>query len=752
MPFAEAVERKLETLPTQPGVYVFRSASNEVLYVGKARSLRSRVRSYFQPGSSDVRAFVARLEAELADIETFVTATEKEAALLENQLIKAHQPRYNVKLRDDKEFLSLRLSPKAEWPRLEVVRRPRPDGAHYFGPYHSASSARQTLRLVNRHFQLRTCTDAELKNRARACLQYQIKRCPGPCVHPVDREEYALQVRSVARFLGGRHDELVEELEQRMKDASASLEFERAALYRDQLRAVERVREDQRVTAVKDVDQDVIGYFRQADQAEVAVLLVRGGRLVGVRTYDLKRVALPDDELVASFLVQWYARSPVPDEIILPLPVEAMDGLAEVLGESRAARGQKPPRVVVPNRQAKRKLVEMAMDNAAHAFREKRLAEDDIEARLAQVQRRLRLPSLPRRIECIDVSHHGGDDAVAAVVTLRDGAPDKKGYRSFRVRRAKAGDDYGAMYEVLSRRFRRGRDGEVGWELPDLFVVDGGKGQLNVALAVLRDLGVRTADGGPLPVVGLAKEREVSRARRTRATRNAKVPSAATPTQHGAQDAGPITPAEAALDGAALDDAALDDAALSDTTSDAAALDDAALSDTTSDAAALAGRLVDRVYLPGAKNAIPVSSSPALQMLAHARDEAHRFSNAVRARGGTKRRFHSALDDVPGVGARTRQKLLSRLGSLEAIRLASVEALIAAGASAKQAAAIHAALHRDTAPTRADEEGLQHHDDDPAAALARALSREGEGDGEGDDGDEDASVDHAFDTLDDQDP
>nr|MCU0675116.1 UvrB/UvrC motif-containing protein [Myxococcota bacterium] len=300
-----------------------------------------------------------------------------------------------------------------------------------------------------------------------------------------------------------RHDELVDELTERMKAAAVELQYERAALYRDQIRAVDRAREDQRVTTVKDLDQDVLGYFRQADQAEVAVLILRGGRLVGVRTFDLRGVSLPDDELVARFVAEWYARASVPDEIVLPLPVEAMDGLAEVLGETRRAQGKKPPRIVVPNRQARRKLVDMAMDNAAHAFREKRLAEKDVEERLAQIQKRLHLPKLPRRIECIDVSHLGGEDAVAAVVSFSDGVPDKKGYRSFRVKRAKGGDDYGSMYEVLSRRFRRGRDGETGWELPDLFVVDGGKGQLGVALAALRDLQVPS-----FPVVGLAKERE----------------------------------------------------------------------------------------------------------------------------------------------------------------------------------------------------------------------------------------------------
>ena len=530
------VQEKLKTLPPSPGVYVFRGAEHAALYVGKARSLRSRVRSYFQAGGSDQRYFIAFLDQYLVDIETFVVETEKEAALLENQLIKELQPRFNFKLRDDKEFLSLRLDGKATWPRLEVVRRPKQDGSSYFGPYHSATSARQTLRLVNRFFQLRTCTDADFRSRTRPCLQYQIKRCLGPCVYDVPRDEYVDQVRLVGLFLDGRHDELVNDLERRMTAAAKALEYERAAVYRDQIRSVTRARETQRVTDVRDTDQDVVGLFRQADQAEVAVLMVRGGRLVGVRTFPLKAVTLPDDEIVAAFVGEYYAVGAfLPDELVLPMEIEAMSGLAEVLSDRRGRR----VRVLAPKRAAKARLVRMAMDNAQHAFLEKARAREDIEERLAHLQKRLRLPTPPRRIECIDVSHTGGDDTVAAVVALADGSPDRSRYRSFNIKRAKQGDDYGAMYEALARRFRRGRDREQGWDLPDLLVVDGGKGQLNAALAALRDLGV-----SELPVVALAKEKDTKRGE----------------------------------------------------------------------------KVVDRVYTPGAKNAVNVrESNPALQMLALAR-------------------------------------------------------------------------------------------------------------------------------------
>ena len=608
---AENVRKKLDTLPASAGVYVFRDREGGVLYVGKARSLRSRVRSYFQPSVSDSRFFIALLERELGDIETFVVDTEKEAALLENQLIKQHQPRYNVKLRDDKDYLSLRLSPKSAWPRLEVVRRPRPDGARYFGPYHSATSARQTLRLVNRFFQLRTCTDSEMKSRARPCLQYQIKRCPAPCVMEVDREEYGQQVEAVGLFLDGRHDELVDHLEGKMKSAAEAMEYERAAVYRDQLRAVERAREEQRVAVVKDVDQDVIGLHRQADQSEVAVLMIRGGKLVGVRTYDLERSSLPDDELVASFVSEYYREGAfVPDEVVVPMDLEAMAGLEAVLADRRGGRVS----LVAPKRGVKVRLVRMATDNAEHAFREKMRDKEDVEARLSEMQRRLRLPTLPRRIECVDVSHTGGEDTVAAVVALENGAPDRKRYRTFHVRRVRGGDDYGAMYEVLARRFRRGKSAEKGWELPDLMVVDGGKGQLNVALAALQDLGITE-----LPVVALAKEKET----------------------------------------------------------------------------ALGDRVVDRVYLPGQKNPIALrESSPALMALALARDEAHRVSNRLREKVGKRRKIRSELEAVPGIGPKTRRRLLGTLGSMRAVQLADEEMLVRAGATRSQAKAIREHMHR----------------------------------------------------------
>ncbi len=657
---ADDLLQKLEGLPAEPGCYLFKDKDGATLYVGKAKSLRARVRSYFQAAGSDTRAFLPLLRRHVADVETVVTATEKEAAILENSLIKERKPRYNVKLRDDKEYLSIRLASDHPWPRLELVRKPKTDGARYFGPYHSATAARRTLHLVEKHWRLRTCSDREIVSRKRPCLKYQIGRCPAPCVYNVDRELYAEQVRSVALFLDGRHDELSETLDERMRAASNRLEFELAGTYRDQLAAVESVREAQRVVSVTDRDEDVVGLFREADLVELVLLVVRSGRVVDTASFSSKKVELPDDEVIAGFLREHYGEggsgeAHIPDEVLVPVLPDGSAGVAEWLSERRAARtaGRAPARVelVAPQRGSRRRLLELAESNAKHAYEEKRRAESDMGERLFRVQERLRLPTLPRRIECADISHLGGEDTVGAIVSLFDGKPDKKRYRSYHVKTAGPGDDYQALYEVLRRRFRRGkaaRDGtpsdgtpsdgtpanipvetadsveraegtaspevapaanvgephahangapEPDWQLPDLFVVDGGRGQLGVALAAAHDLGIHD-----LMIVGLAKERESE----------------------------------------------------------------------------LGDKQVDRVYLPGQKNPIPLRpNSPELFMLALARDEAHRFSNAGRKKTGKRRRFESALDRVKGIGPKTRKALLKELGSVEAIRGASDDQILA---------------------------------------------------------------------------
>lgn len=667
----EDVKAKLDTLPTQPGCYLFKDKKGSVVYVGKARNLRARVRSYFQESSSDGRYFIPILRRTVGDLETIVTASEKEAAILEDNLIKEHRPRYNVKLRDDKSYLCLRIDPRSEWPRVELVRRPSPDGAKYFGPYHSATSARRTLHLINKHFQLRTCTDHELESRKRPCLQYQIRRCLAPCVYEVDRDWYAAQVRAVGLFLDGRHDELTKDLEERMKAASRNLEFELAATYRDQLRAVEAVQQEQRVVTVKDVDQDVVGLYREGELAQIAVLFIRHGKLVDRAHFPMKGVELPDAEVIAGFLAQYYGdESPgamnIPDEVLVPALPEAAEGVAEWLSEKRG----KSCRILHPQRGDKADLLKLAVENAAHAFREQRRAADDIEERLAQLQRRLRLPTLPRRIECVDISHLGGGDTVGAVVALTDGVPDKKRYRSFHVHGITPGDDYAAMYQVLARRFRRGKAAQeksqnmlearerIDWELPDLLVVDGGRGQLNVALAAARDLGLHD-----LTIIALAKEKS-------------------SPGVPGRPDLHPD--AVATHQDAPAEERAR--APEGDTSSEGqerpSAKKIAGLKRPPSEV------LVDRVYLPGQKNGIALGPNSApLYFLARARDEAHRFSNRAREKLGKGRRLRSELDDIRGIGPATRKALLTALGSIEAIKNATDEQLLAIPGVTKRAVA-----------------------------------------------------------------
>src|SRR5437660_6232375 len=302
---SEELQRKLDTLPTQPGCYIMKDRAGEVVYVGKAVNLRQRVAQYFQERTGDSRIFIPFLEDLLGDIEVILTPSEKDALLLENELIKQHRPRFNVKLRDDKNFISLRLRTDIPYPRLEVVRRMKKDGARYFGPYSSASSIRETLTVINRHFQLRTCTDQVMANRRRPCLQYQIKRCPAPCVYSVPQEDYQRSVEEVALFLAGKADELTTQLQTRMKDAAGKLEYVRAAQLRDQLQAIERSLEKQRTVLGEQLDSDVLGFHREGPALEVHLLFFRNGRLTGARNFFFSRQELPTEDLLESFLDQY---------------------------------------------------------------------------------------------------------------------------------------------------------------------------------------------------------------------------------------------------------------------------------------------------------------------------------------------------------------------------------------------------------------------------------------------------------------
>ena len=683
-PARQTIAEILERLPAAPGVYIMKDRRGKAVYIGKAAILRNRVRQYFQASSGDNRDFVPLLDGIVGDIETVITSNEKEALLLENTLIKKHQPRFNVNLRDDKNYLVLRLDPEGEWPRLEVVRKFADDGAFYFGPYHSASACREALRIVNRHFQLRTCTDHVLHNRRRPCLQYQIKRCPAPCVLPVARDEYGDQVRDVRLFLEGKSDELLSRLGTRMKEAAARTEFERAAEVRDQLRALETTLQEQRVVSNDFLDQDVFGFYRQGIALEIVVMSIRQGKMLGSRGFSFTGQEFPDAELLSSFVGLYYDLSVAPpDEVLLPFAIDDVEVKTEWLSEKRAGRRRKVE-ICVPQRGDRRKLVELAQKNAAASFTSRRNAREDIEVALGKLQRRLKLARLPRVIECYDISHIQGFATVASMVVFVDGRPEKSRYRTYKVRTGDGPDDFASMYEVLSRRFRRAREAQNGapgdrddeadgepasssssaaassWALPDLIVIDGGKGQLGMALAAARDVGIDVRPGTGLAIVGLAKERDLAGPAVSTVAETAPVPADV--------DVAPAVEAPAAVDGEP------------DLEPDSPGAAAPAVSPATT-------RQPDRVFLPHAKDAIPIRPNTAeMFVLQHLRDEAHRFAITFHRQQRKRLTLRSALSTIPGIGIGRQRLLLRHFGSLKKIRESSLDDLIAVPGMARKAA------------------------------------------------------------------
>lgn len=494
------LEHKLETLPPRPGVYLLKDKGGGVLYVGKAKSLRSRVLSYFRGG--DGRYQIEFLVRKVADVECLVTRNEKEALILENNLIKQYKPRYNVRLKDDKSYVSVKITSRDEWPRVVVTRKIVKDGSRYFGPFHSASAVRGTIDVIRKVFPLRTCSDAVFRNRSRPCLEYQIKRCLAPCVLDVDRAEYEQHLRSASLLLEGRDSQLTKLLTERMNAASDALRFEEAGRLRDQIRAIEKTGQEQQVLEHAGVDQDVFGLYREGGFIEIQVLLVRAGRLTANQSFGFNDWEFPDDEVVGAVLNQFYqGNRGVPREILLPTALEDQDARVELLRERREGAVD----ILAPQRGAKRKLVELATENARQAFFERRDAQERLAQTADELRRRLHLRSAPKRLECVDISTFQGGETVGSVVAFDEGRPDTSRYRRYRIRSVEGTDDFKSMREMLTRRLTAGlrRD-----DLPDLLVIDGGRGQLAVAVAVCRELGVEGLD-----LVGLAKGRTLRDAR-----------------------------------------------------------------------------------------------------------------------------------------------------------------------------------------------------------------------------------------------
>lgn len=480
---------RLTTLPDSPGVYLMKGADGTILYVGKAKNLRKRVRSYFA-AAGESRWQIRFLVARVTDVEIIVTDTEKEALILENTLIKKHRPRYNLDLRDDKTYFSLRMAMNEEFPRLTIIRKVLQDGARYFGPYSSAASAREALRQLYRLFPLRHHPLETCRRRRRPCLYYQLRQCSAPCHGLISPGEYQGLVQGAALFLEGKNRDLLKTYRERMAAAAADERYEEAARCRDLIRAIEVTVEKQKMVTAGG-DADVLGMNRQESSLSLALLFIRGGRLIGSRSY-LLAWELEDEEAVSSFLNDYYSREVfIPDEVLVPLPLADAGVLAELLSERRGKRTS----VTHPQRGTKADLVKLAGKNAETALREKREREEGAEAILAELKERLHLRNLPRRIECYDISTIQGTFAVGSRVSFRDGKADKGGYRHYRIRTVSGANDFAMMHEVLSRRFR---DDPAKDEHPDLIVVDGGIGQLNILTAVLRDLRVEDVDAASL--------------------------------------------------------------------------------------------------------------------------------------------------------------------------------------------------------------------------------------------------------------
>jgi excinuclease ABC subunit C len=507
----ESIEQKLADLPSTPGVYLMKDAAGQILYVGKAASLRSRVRSYFQSPDS-LAPRTQALVAEIADLEVIRTATEPEAFLLEDALIKRHQPRFNVRLRDDKRYPYLRITSEP-FPRVLLVRRRQADGGRYFGPFTNVKAMRATLKLAQKLFPIRTCTlDLPLKTPRRPCLNFDIGRCLGPCAGTVSETEYATAVDGAARFLEGRVAGLATELRAAMEDAAARQEYERAAGLRDRLGALLRTLERQSVVSSDLADRDAIGLALGEGRACTQVFLVREGRLSARETFHLRTpegAQAPD--VLESFLTQYYAQATtIPREVLLPEAIGETEAMQVWLASVRGGA----VRLIVPKRGDKRSLVLLASDNARFALKaseKEDVVREAATVALVELAESLSLATYPERIEAFDISNTQGQEATGSMVVFEGGRPRRDAYRRFKVHISGKSDDVAMMSEVLRRRFRRGlaemADPTIARgkfsELPDLLLVDGGRGQLNAALAVLKELNIEGLD-----VLGLAKRQE----------------------------------------------------------------------------------------------------------------------------------------------------------------------------------------------------------------------------------------------------
>jgi len=490
-----SVEAKLTHLPEQPGVYLMKNARGEILYIGKAAVLADRVRSYFQRGS-DHTPKTSLMVSQVADLETIVTRSELEALLLESNLIKRHRPRFNVVLRDDKQYPYLRLPIKEDFPRLSIVRRVKKDGALYYGPYVPAGAMRETIKVIRKVFPLATC-EIEIDGKAeRACIEFEIKRCMAPCIGNQTSEEYHQIVKQVRQFLDGRDRELLDELRAQMESVAKREEFEEAARLRDRIFKIERTIEKQRVTQTAATEQDVIGVARQGQAVDLQMLFVRGGLLIGRKDFFWAEAAeASDEELVRSAIEQFYNKEMLPPkELLVPAPLSEATLIEAWLSDKKG----EAVRIVTPERGTKHQLLLLAEENAGAALVGHLRDEETDRQAVEELKRLLRLEAAPRRIEGFDISNTMGDQSVASMVVWEEGQTKKSDYRKFKIKTVQGANDFASMQEVMIRRYGEPED----LPLPDLILIDGGLGQLGAAME-----GLRQVSRIGTPILGLAKER-----------------------------------------------------------------------------------------------------------------------------------------------------------------------------------------------------------------------------------------------------
>ncbi len=611
------IEVQLKRLPASPGVYIMKGPSGGVLYVGKARSLRSRVRSYFR-ATGDGRYAVRFLASKTAIIDYIVTDNEKEALFLEDTLLKKFKPRYNIRLKDSKTYASIKITIGEKFPRILVTRQVKKDGSMYFGPYVSARAVREMIKTIRRVFPLCVRRSARLPKTTRPCLDFQLGLCSGPSAGLISEEDYGKIVHGAVLFLSGRNRELVKGLEAEMSRASDNLDFERAASIRDRIRAIESMLEGQKVVSHAGEDRDVFGLVRGDGTIVVQALLVRGGRLVSSLDYAFPERGLPEGEIWSSFLTQFYRGGRfVPVEVL----VQARPVDSPLLEDWLTGRAGRKVHIRVPVRGEKRKLLDMALENAGEALARRSASESRGRAALSELKRRLHLRTLPRWIEAFDISNISGALAVGAMVSFRDGEPDRAGYRLFRIKGVTGQDDFAMMEEVLTRRYAReahapggqvkGNEGEEepGQALPDLVLLDGGKGQLGAAMRVMAGLGLSKA----VSLAALAKER-LETGKNGGRKGKARAPGG-TVTKKG-----------------------------------------------------------ERVFLPGARDAIMLRpGAPSDMLLCRIRDEVHRTAITYQRKLRKKKLFTSSLDGIAGIGERRKKTLLKRFGSLSKLIETPVE-------------------------------------------------------------------------------